>query len=151
MLYPGTWNEFEDGEDSFLFYNPDQWTGNFRISAYKGAEKSYGEASVRQELKCVLEKLPATFRGQGFWLRYHPVCHLDNVRAVLYPDIPQPFRDELRSRFWLHVGCQIIIHVGSSAVYVRISPAHTIIRNTFVMIVHVSQCGLAEFCYMRHY
>lgn len=51
MLYPGTWNEFEDGEDSFLFYNPDQWTGNFRISAYKGEEKSYGEASIRQELK----------------------------------------------------------------------------------------------------
>ena len=36
MLYPADWNEFEDGEGSFLFYNPSEWTGNFRISAYKG-------------------------------------------------------------------------------------------------------------------
>ena len=34
--YPSDWNEFEDGEGSFLFYNPDVWTGNFRISAFKG-------------------------------------------------------------------------------------------------------------------
>ena len=36
MNYPSDWNEFEDGEGSFLFYNPDVWTGNFRISAFKG-------------------------------------------------------------------------------------------------------------------
>ena len=30
MNYPSDWNEFEDGEGSFLFYNPDVWTGNFR-------------------------------------------------------------------------------------------------------------------------
>ena len=35
MIYPSTWSEFEDGEGSFLFYNPDVWTGNFRISAFK--------------------------------------------------------------------------------------------------------------------
>lgn len=35
MVYPSDWNEFEDGEGSFLFYNPDTWTGNFRISAFK--------------------------------------------------------------------------------------------------------------------
>lgn len=31
MVYPSDWNEFEDGEGSFLFYNPDTWTGNFRF------------------------------------------------------------------------------------------------------------------------
>lgn len=56
MIYPSTWNEFEDGEGSFLFYNPDSWTGNFRISAYKtGANEpggmGYGKNFVRQELK----------------------------------------------------------------------------------------------------
>ena len=41
MVYPADWNEFEDGEGSFLFYNPNEWTGNFRISAYKG-DTAYG-------------------------------------------------------------------------------------------------------------
>ena len=41
MNYPSDWNEFEDGEGSFLFYNPDVWTGNFRISAFKG-NATYG-------------------------------------------------------------------------------------------------------------
>lgn len=50
LNYPSDWNEFEDGEGSFLFYNPDVWTGNFRISAYKGAA-GYGQEAVRQELK----------------------------------------------------------------------------------------------------
>ena len=50
MVYPSDWNEFEDGEDSFLFYNPDVWTGNFRISAYKG-NVHYGKEAIRQELK----------------------------------------------------------------------------------------------------
>lgn len=50
MIYPSSWSEFEDGEGSFLFYNPDVWTGNFRISAYKGAA-GYGKEAVRQELK----------------------------------------------------------------------------------------------------
>ena len=35
MTYPADWNEFEDGEGSFLFYNPNEWTGNFRISDTK--------------------------------------------------------------------------------------------------------------------
>jgi hypothetical protein len=50
MIYPAEWNEFEDGEGSFLFYNPSEWTGNFRISAYKG-NATYGKDSIRQELK----------------------------------------------------------------------------------------------------
>lgn len=52
MTYPSDWNEFEEGEGSFLFYNPDHWTGNFRISAYKDeAGMNYGKEAVRQELK----------------------------------------------------------------------------------------------------
>ena len=35
LEYPATWSEFEDTEESFLFYNPNKWSGNFRISAYK--------------------------------------------------------------------------------------------------------------------
>lgn len=50
MNYPSDWNEFEDGEGSFLFYNPDVWTGNFRISPFKG-NASYGKDAIRQELK----------------------------------------------------------------------------------------------------
>ncbi len=49
MIYPSDWNEFEDGEGSFLFYNPDVWTGNFRISAFKG-KATYGKEAIRQEL-----------------------------------------------------------------------------------------------------
>lgn len=56
MIYPSDWNEFEDGEGSFLFYNPDNWTGNFRISAYKEDASlpggmDYGRDAVSQELK----------------------------------------------------------------------------------------------------
>ena len=51
MEYPAAWSEFEDSEGSFLFYNPDEWTGNFRISAYRGNNAGYGRESVRQELK----------------------------------------------------------------------------------------------------
>lgn len=50
MVYPVDWNEFEGGEGAFLFYNPDEWTGNFRISAYKG-DAGYGKECVLQELK----------------------------------------------------------------------------------------------------
>ena len=53
MNYPSDWNEFEDGEGSFLFYNPDVWTGNFRISAFKGT----GLTSIR-----VATALPFTTR-----------------------------------------------------------------------------------------
>ena len=51
MTYPADWNEFEGGEDSFLFYNADDWDGNFRISAFRGEQADYGQATVREELK----------------------------------------------------------------------------------------------------
>lgn len=50
LAYPAAWSEFEDGEDSFLFYNPDVWTGNFRISAYRG-EGAYANECLLRELK----------------------------------------------------------------------------------------------------
>lgn len=51
LEYPATWSEFEDMEESFLFYNPNQWNGNFRISAYKDATKDYGRQCIAYELK----------------------------------------------------------------------------------------------------
>lgn len=56
LFYPADWNEFEDREESFLFYNPDNWEGNFRISAYKKDAKlpgagNYAEEWIREELK----------------------------------------------------------------------------------------------------
>lgn len=50
MVYPADWSEFEDGEGTFLFYNPTEWTGNFRISAYKG-NATFGKNAAREELK----------------------------------------------------------------------------------------------------
>lgn len=55
LVYPADWNEFEDMEDSFLFYNPDRWAGNFRISAFraengKPGSKSYGKECINEEL-----------------------------------------------------------------------------------------------------
>lgn len=50
MDYPAAWSEFEDGEGSFLFYNPDVWDGNFRISAFKGGA-SYAEDNLNDELR----------------------------------------------------------------------------------------------------
>lgn len=51
MCYPADWTEADGGEDSFLFYNPDRWTGNFRISAFRGGRDDYGEYVVTGELK----------------------------------------------------------------------------------------------------
>lgn len=56
MIYPADWNEFEDEASSFLFYNPDKWSGNFRISAFRKNEKSldyvsFGENAWNEELK----------------------------------------------------------------------------------------------------
>ena len=53
LEYPDSWREFEDTEDSFLFYNPDKWDGNFRISAYEGDSRNYAKESVAYELKRV--------------------------------------------------------------------------------------------------
>ena len=51
LEYPNNWNEFEDTEDSFLFYNPNQWAGNFRISAFRGEGADYAAECLDYELK----------------------------------------------------------------------------------------------------
>lgn len=63
MDYPAVWSEFEDGEGSFLFYNPERWTGNFRISAFKGKSKSYGAEVLRGELSRGGSVRPLTVGG----------------------------------------------------------------------------------------
>ena len=51
LEYPLGWHEFEDAEDSFLFYNPDKWSGNFRISAFRGEHADYADECVDYELQ----------------------------------------------------------------------------------------------------
>ncbi len=51
LEYPATWSEFEDSEGTFLFYNPNKWCGNFRISAFKDVAKDYGRQCIAYELK----------------------------------------------------------------------------------------------------
>lgn len=52
LIFPSAWNEFEDSEGCFLFYNPNKWTGNFRITAFRDdRNKRYGKESVDYELK----------------------------------------------------------------------------------------------------
>jgi hypothetical protein len=53
LEYPAGWHEFEDTEDTFLFYNPDVWSGNFRISASRGDNARYGAECVNDDLKQV--------------------------------------------------------------------------------------------------
>ena len=81
--YPATWSEFEDSEGTFLFYNPDQWNGNFRISAFRDASKDYARMCIEEELKqnptSSLVKVgewdcaysAETFREEGTWYTCH--------------------------------------------------------------------------------
>ena len=83
LEYPAGWSEFEDSEETFLFYNPNQWNGNFRISAYKGESKDYASQCVAYELKNNPTSSPAqvgdwacaysaeTFQEGGAWYTTH--------------------------------------------------------------------------------
>ena len=51
FAYPEEWFEFSEEADCFLFYNPEKWNGNFRISAYRDASSSFGDSMMRQALK----------------------------------------------------------------------------------------------------
>lgn len=51
LEYPAGWHEFEETEDSFLFYNPEKWSGNFRISAFRGEDDTYARECMDYELK----------------------------------------------------------------------------------------------------
>lgn len=83
LEYPASWSEFEDSEGTFLFYNPNQWCGNFRISAFKDAAKDYGRQCIAYELKenptSVSVKVgewecaysAETFQEEGAWYTTH--------------------------------------------------------------------------------
>ena len=83
LEYPANWSEFEDTEETFLFYNPNQWNGNFRISAYKGETKDYALQCVAYELKNNPTSSPVqigdwacaysaeTFQEEGAWYTTH--------------------------------------------------------------------------------
>ena len=83
LEYPATWFEFEDTEETFLFYNPNKWSGNFRISAYKDAAKDYARQCISYELKnnptSTTTKVGAwecaysaeTFQEEGAWYTTH--------------------------------------------------------------------------------
>ena len=64
LEYPSSWAEFEDSEGTFLFYNPNKWCGNFRISAYKDAAKDYARQCIAYELK---ENPTSTAVKVGVW------------------------------------------------------------------------------------
>ncbi len=51
FTYPEEWFEFSEDPDCFLFYNPEKWNGNFRISAYRDASSAFGDTMMRQALK----------------------------------------------------------------------------------------------------
>ena len=83
LEYPKTWSEFEDTENTFLFYNPNQWTGNFRISAYKDTSSDFASQCITDELKnnptstkinigewgCAYST--ETFKEEGAWYTTH--------------------------------------------------------------------------------
>ncbi len=83
LEYPSDWREFEDTEESFLFYNPDKWTGNFRISAYRGDNRGYAKAGMDDELKQTRGAKPVrcgnwkcvywaeSFQEKGNWYTTH--------------------------------------------------------------------------------
>ena len=63
FTYPDTWFEFSEEPDCFLFYNPEKWEGNFRISAYRDTSASFGDKMMRDALKAPGAKLQKV----GLW------------------------------------------------------------------------------------
>lgn len=69
LSYPAAWYEFEDTEGSFLFYDPERWSGNFRISAFKKDARQpdanrYASSVLREELE---QNPSATLVKVGDW------------------------------------------------------------------------------------
>ena len=64
FAYPEEWFEFSEEADCFLFYNPEKWDGNFRISAYRDASSSFGDSMMRQALKTSGAKLSKVGRWE---------------------------------------------------------------------------------------
>ena len=64
FAYPEEWFEFSEEPDCFLFYNPEKWDGNFRISAYRDASPSFGDSMMRQALKAPAARLAKVARWE---------------------------------------------------------------------------------------
>ncbi|MBR4312752.1 MAG: DUF3805 domain-containing protein [Bacteroidaceae bacterium] len=67
FAYPEEWFEFSEEADCFLFYNPEKWDGNFRISAYRDASSSFGDSMMRQALKASGSKLSKVGRWETIY------------------------------------------------------------------------------------
>ena len=67
FTYPAEWFEFSEEADCFLFYNPEQWDGNFRISAYRDASPSFGDTMMRQALKASGARLAKVGRWETIY------------------------------------------------------------------------------------
>ena len=67
FAYPEEWFEFSEEADCFLFYNPEKWDGNFRISAYRDASSSFGDSMMRQALKTSGAKLSKVGRWETIY------------------------------------------------------------------------------------
>ena len=67
FTYPDAWYEFSEEADCFLFYNPEKWDGNFRISAYRDASSSFGDNMMRQALKAPGAKLSKVGRWETIY------------------------------------------------------------------------------------
>ena len=67
FTYPEEWFEFSEEADCFLFYNPEKWDGNFRISAYRDASSSFGDSMMRQALKASGAKLSKVGRWETIY------------------------------------------------------------------------------------
>ena len=65
--YPTEWFEFSEEADCFLFYNPEKWDGNFRISAYRDASATFGDTMMRQALKAPGAKLSKVGRWETIY------------------------------------------------------------------------------------
>lgn len=67
FAYTEEWFEFSEEADCFLFYNPEKWNGNFRISAYRDASSSFGDSMMRQALKTSGAKLSKVGRWETIY------------------------------------------------------------------------------------
>ena len=68
FTYPDEWFEFSEEADCFLFYNPEKWDGNFRISAYRDASSAFGNTMMRQTLKTPGAKLAKVGRWETVYV-----------------------------------------------------------------------------------
>ena len=120
LTYPNNWNEFEDTESRFLFYDPVNWTGNFRISAYKQDRHQpdaalYARQSMKEELRlnpsavmvkigswdCAYSQENFSENGQAFtshyWLTGHESIVFECSFATFQGETPEIARQIITS------------------------------------------------------